>query len=132
MAINVLVQTGNWKQEYGKIDCFRNNIALREDASQKKCEKFIIDSGATHHMYGVPKLFRTIQTVPEYKITLGDNTQVTGNRMGEIHLEVVEKNGSKNMFRLAAVLLLENIALNLLSMSSFDDHGIDSLLGNRQ
>lgn len=101
-----------------------------------KSETFILDTGATHHMCSNRSLFREIKEVPEYKVTLGDNSQVSGTLIGEIDLILTDKDKSNELtgtwIRLTKVLFIAEMGLNLLSMSRLDDNGIHATFGNNK
>lgn len=49
-------------------------------------QTFVVDSGATHHMYSSVKYLSNIQSVPEYSVTLGDGGSIKEIKLKKLTL----------------------------------------------
>lgn len=109
------------------------NGTMSTEGCHDQNKKFVIDSGATHHMCSGAKLFLCVRNTAPFNVTLGDNSVVQGNKAGEVDILLSISKGSESKgvwIRLTNVLLLEEVGLNLLSLNDLDTHNINVTFKN--
>ena len=86
--------------------------------------QWILDSGATCHMCNKESMFCELQALPTpLNVTLGDGRKLEAVGRGNVHLTVNLPQGKVETRTLHDVLLVPNLAYNLLSITSASKRG---------
>lgn len=95
-----------------------------------RSEQWIVDSGATCHMCNNVDSFESLESLNEpLKITLGDGRSVKATQRGRVKI-VTQLEGRQETCTLNEVLLVPELAFNLLSVSKASERGVSvSFLG---
>lgn len=99
-------------------------VGTADKVGAKKSQNWIIDSGASRHMtWDRAHLedYRALDS-PEM-VRLGDNRTVEGEGIGNVRIRVVQENGSVQNVTLRDVLLVKQLAVNLVSVSATTNSG---------
>ena len=115
-----------WLKEQGSTSAA---YALSACGEQNQLDKWILDSGASHHMAWNQAIFSNYQALPETKICACDGRKVAACGIGDVKIRT-RADGKMNEVTLIDVLHIPPLVVNLLSSAKADDSGAQVLVKN--
>lgn len=92
--------------------------------------RFMIDSGATHHMCNDRRFFPTLSGCSVKSVTLGDASKVSAGEVGAVDIELKTSDGKWYWVRLTNVLYVPSLESNLISVACLDSKEISAWFHN--
>jgi hypothetical protein len=83
-------------------------------------QTFVVDSGATRHMFYDLSVFHKLESIAPTTVKLGDDSTANCTQIGELVLQMFDG----RRLRLSQVLYVPRLAINLLSVSQLAKKGI--------
>lgn len=87
------------------------------------CVEWYVDSGASLHMTNISDGMYDIRAPPIQCIMVANNTSVTVEKMGNINLDLLSKDGNINHIQVRDILYVPQLSTNLLSVSQLAKNG---------
>ena len=101
---------------------FQSRSKPIEHSSRVQITKWIIDSGATHHMTSNKEAFSELrQLYSPQMITIANGVELPATGIGRVHLRLT----NKELLTLIDVLYTPDFKVDLLSVDALNDNGFD-------
>ena len=97
-----------------------------------KRDEFLVDSGASTHMFSRKEFFSHLEPMDLQSISLGDNRIVTSIERGSVALEVADQNQRRRILLLTDVLYVPDLGTSLISCSSLGKKGVNMTFTNNK
>jgi hypothetical protein len=111
----------------GKEKALSLSVSSKSIHAKRLDSDFLLDSGASAHIYPNRQWLSTIHPIPTREIKLGDNSVVTADSAGEITIVFPYHTGGILKLSIRDVPYVPDLGLNLLSCSRLAARGISSV-----